>query len=179
MDTAGGGFPRLLRLHCLFHLGGVSSVVPRKLRLLVQWKRRRLFVALFLAGNFLSGTVPRAGPPRLVGRSAGLVAGVADFLAGVSDVVGAGRVPFHLLLLSRRLLQGILGRPARTAPSASRARAISANAISRSSCKTSTAISCIWRCCSFSFSRYDAWKAMWFTDDAAWNISASASERSC
>ncbi len=66
----------------------------------------------YLAGNFLSGTVSRSGQPRLVGSSAGLVAGVAAFLAGLSGFVGAGGFPLHLLLLSRRVLQGILGRSA-------------------------------------------------------------------
>src|SRR5207245_943063 len=49
------------------------------------------------------------------------VAGVAAVLAGALDPVGAGGLPGDLLLLPRRLLQGLLGRPAllrrgRTAP---------------------------------------------------------------
>ena len=38
-----------------------------------------------------------------------MVAGGAAVLGGDTDPLGAGRVPLHLLLLSRRLLQGVLG----------------------------------------------------------------------
>ena len=44
-------------------------------------------------------------------RHAGVVAGLHSVFAGVFDFVGAGRISFHLLLLSRRVLQGVLGRP--------------------------------------------------------------------
>ena len=72
----------------------------------------------------------------------------AAVLAGVSDSVGAGRLPVHLLLLSRRLLQGVLGRPDQLRRRRAAQDVSSANAISRSSSKTSTATSCIWRSCS-------------------------------
>ena len=66
----------------------------------------------------LFGDSPHAGS----GRKPALVAGLAAVLAGAPDPVGSRRLPLHLLLLPRRLLQGVLGRPARPAPSASRAR---------------------------------------------------------
>src|SRR4029453_19428388 len=41
-----------------------------------------------------------------------MVAGLAAFFARLVDSVGAGWIPLYLLLLSRRLLQSILGGPA-------------------------------------------------------------------
>ena len=49
---------------------------------------------------------------RLVRAQARLVAGLAALFARAADPLGAGRFPLHLLLLSRRLLQGVLGRSA-------------------------------------------------------------------
>ena len=49
---------------------------------------------------------------RLVRAAALRLAGVAALLAGAPHPLGAGRLPHDLLLLSRRLLQGVLGRPA-------------------------------------------------------------------
>src|SRR4029450_8534611 len=71
-----------------------------------QLSLRQLPVALLLA---------RALPPvaaRLVRAAALRPAGVAALLAGAPHPLGAGRLPHDLLLLSRRLLQGVLGRPA-------------------------------------------------------------------
>ena len=51
-------------------------------------------------------------PHALVRAEAGLVAGVAAVLAGAADPAVPGALPAHLLLLPRRLLQGVLGRPA-------------------------------------------------------------------
>ena len=62
------------------------------------------------------------------GRKPGWWPGVAAVLAGAPDPLGAGRLPPHLLLLPRRVLQGVLGRSARRAPSASRASATAASA---------------------------------------------------
>src|SRR5262249_20141166 len=60
----------------------------------------------------LARTVRRLGA-QLVRTETGLVAGVALLLAGPADPVGAGRVSRHLLLLSRSLLQSLLGRSPR------------------------------------------------------------------
>ena len=45
---------------------------------------------------------------RVVRAQARLVAGRAAVFGGAADPLGAGRVPLHLLLLPRRLLQGVL-----------------------------------------------------------------------
>ena len=51
------------------------------------------------------------GPHSWFGPQASVVArGVAVF-RGTADPMGAGRLSLHLLLLPRRLLQGVLGRP--------------------------------------------------------------------
>src|SRR5215469_10355322 len=99
VGAASAGLPRLLRLHRLLDVGRVSSDVHyrrrrKKMRLLVQRQWRGLFVAVFLAGNLW------IFPARHFWRATGLVAGVADFYAGVFRIVGAGRFSFYLLLLS-------------------------------------------------------------------------------
>ena len=48
---------------------------------------------------------------RLVRTEAGLVAGARAVLAGAPDPAVPGSLPLHLLLLPRRLLQGVLGGP--------------------------------------------------------------------
>lgn len=105
VGAAAPGLSGILRVYRLFHLGSVSSWNHRTLPILLQRKRRGLFIAVFLAGNFWVFTA------RDFWVAAGLVAGVADFLAGLSGAVGAGRFSVHLLLLSRGVLQGILGGP--------------------------------------------------------------------
>src|SRR5207249_2953074 len=49
---------------------------------------------------------------QLVRATARILAGVAPVLAGAGDSSDSGAVPADLLLLSRRLLQSVLGRPA-------------------------------------------------------------------
>src|SRR5262249_48095864 len=78
-------------VHRLRDVGGVPE---RTLHL------RPLPVAVLLAG-----TLRHAGA-QLVRAEARLVAEVAALLAGAPDPVGARRLPLHLLLLPRRLLQG-------------------------------------------------------------------------
>ena len=53
------------------------------------------------------------GDRRTVGSAeAGLLAGVASVFAGAVDLVGAGRISDDVLLLSRGVLQSVLGRSA-------------------------------------------------------------------
>ena len=51
-------------------------------------------------------------PHAWFGPKPGLVAGLAAVLAGAADPAVPGALPGHLLLLSRRVLQGVLGGPA-------------------------------------------------------------------
>ena len=92
--TAGGlyGFFGLYRL---LDLGGI----PRRPLCL-----RQLFVAVLFAGDFWIFAA------RYFWRSTGVVAGLASFFAGFPNFVGARWISFYLLLLSRCLLQGLLGR---------------------------------------------------------------------
>ena len=94
---AAGGLPGAGRLRRLRHLGGVSE---RALHL------RALSVAVLLAGDL------RRRRARLVRPQAGVVAGAAAVLAGAPHPAVPRALPLHLLLLPRRLLQGVLGRPA-------------------------------------------------------------------
>ena len=65
---------------------------------------------------------------------------VAGVLSGPAHPAVSRPLPGHLLLLSRRLLQGVLGRPARLRGRRAAQDAIGARPRSRSSCRTSTAI---------------------------------------
>ena len=62
----------------------------------------------YLSPVLLAAAVRRRSA-QLVRPRAGVVAGGAAVLGGAADPVGAGRLPLHLLLLPRRLLQGVLG----------------------------------------------------------------------
>lgn len=99
VDSAAAGVFGIFRVHHLFDVGGVSGK-----SLLARNRRRELSLAVLLAGNF------RNIPARVVWK-AFILADVAGVFAGLFCFVGAGRISFHLLLLSRRVLQGILGRP--------------------------------------------------------------------
>ena len=101
-------------------------------------------------------------PHTLVWAETELVAGLAFVFARASDSLGARRISTHLLLLSRRLLQSVLGRSAgvhrrRAAQNLSRA-----SVRSRSSCKTCIATFSTSRSSSFCILAYDVWKALWF-----------------
>ena len=61
---------------------------------------------------FYSPEIFGDSPHSWFGPEAGGVAGVAAVLAGAADPADPGPVPAHLLLLPRRVLQGVLGRPA-------------------------------------------------------------------
>ena len=93
----------------LFDVGGVSGGA------LSVWA---VLIAVLFAGGFW-----RAGA-QLVRTQAALVAGIYAVVAGVADPLGAGRVSLHLLLLSRGVLQSVLGRSDLPAPSASRGNPI-------------------------------------------------------
>ena len=94
---------------------------------------------------FYSPEIFGTSPHAIFGTAAGLVAGLAaQIFPGLPDFVGAGGFPLHLLLLPWRVLQGVLGRSRSIAPSANRESHFSVNDLSRSSCKISTVISCMW-----------------------------------
>ena len=97
VGNSAGSVPGVLDLHRLRDVGRVPG---RALHL------RAVSLAVLLAGDLrhLAALVVRAVP--------GLVAGVHPGLAGAADPAHPRRVPLHLLLLPRRLLQGVLGRPA-------------------------------------------------------------------
>src|SRR4051794_13473014 len=84
VGAAAPGFSRTLLLHCLFNLGRVSRG------------------ALSVRSVSLAFLLSRIGP---TGVDAGLGYG------GSPDPLGAGWIPGHVLLLSRRVLQSILGGP--------------------------------------------------------------------
>ena len=90
---------------------------------------------------------------------------VAAVFAGAADPLGAGAVPADLLLLSRRLLQGVLGRPARlrggrAAEELPRRAFVSAD---HAECASLLSLS---RAASSVFLAHDVWKALWFADPA-------------
>src|SRR5438552_8738539 len=81
---------------CLLHVGGVSG--------------QKLFLWKLPLAVLFAGTVWRFAT-QLVRAEACVVADRAHLLPSASNSLGAGRVPAHLLLLSRRLLQRLLGGP--------------------------------------------------------------------
>src|SRR5262245_39872850 len=95
VGRAASNLPRPLRLHPLRYLGGFPG---RPLPL------GTLSFSFLLAGNL------RRRRALVARNEAGLVALVASLLARALDPLGARWLPFHLLLLPRRLLQRILGR---------------------------------------------------------------------
>ena len=105
-----------------------------------------LFLGTVLLAFLLSRNLRRFAA-RLVWSQARLVAPVVAFFAGTPDPLGARPVPRHLLLLPRRVLQGLLGRPALLHRGRAAQDATSASIPSRSSCRTSTAIFCTCAVC--------------------------------
>jgi len=101
VDPAAAGFFGIFRVYHLFDVGGVSGK-----SLLARNRRRELSLAVLFAGNF------RDVPARMVWQTE-FLSNVAGVFTGLFCFVGAGRISFHLLLLSRRVLQRILGRPDR------------------------------------------------------------------
>src|SRR4051812_16856979 len=97
--AACGHFLRTDPLHRLRDVGGLSGK-----ELL---GRAPLPFALLLTGDI------RQLPAFVFRTEARLVAGLAALLARAADPARARVLPLHLLLLSRRLLQSLLGRSAR------------------------------------------------------------------
>src|SRR6187399_2534017 len=95
--AAAGHVPGALDLRGLRHLGGLPG---RALPL------RAVPLALLLA------RAVRRLAARALRAQASLVAVRDPLLGRAADPVGAGRLPLHLLLLPRRLLQVVLGRSA-------------------------------------------------------------------
>src|SRR5258708_1622917 len=98
VDPAAGGCSRVIDVHRLFPVGGLSG---QSLRI------RALPVAVLLA------VAVRRQPSPLVLAEARLGAWRAAVFRGALHPLGAGRIPLHLLLLPRRLLQGVLAGSAR------------------------------------------------------------------
>ncbi len=101
------GVSGFLRVHRLLHLGGVSRPERHedwRAELLVWRQRRELPLAVLFAR--ILGRFPRTPLEnyRLGGR-------LGRHSHRRFDFVDSRRISFHLLLLSRRLLQGILGDP--------------------------------------------------------------------
>ena len=94
VGAAARGISWTRRVCHLLDLGGLSGT-----KLLF----RSLSLAFLFAGDF------RPFATRVVWAEAGLVAGLADFFARAPRPLGPGRFSAHLLLLSRRLLQSVLG----------------------------------------------------------------------
>src|SRR5436190_1547165 len=98
VDAAAASFCRVVDFHRVFHVGGVSGTE------LFLWQ---LHLALLFARNF------RRITSQLVWTKTGLVAAFFNLFSCVVGPLGAGWIPIDLLLLSRRLLQGILGGSSR------------------------------------------------------------------
>ena len=87
-------FSRAERVYRLLDLGRVSGIA------LFFWE---LYLAVLFA------RVVWQFAAQLVWPEAGLVAALAPVFARASDSLGPGRIQAHLLLISRRVLQGVLG----------------------------------------------------------------------
>ena len=89
---------RISDVYRLFHVGGVSGYE------LFRWQLR---LAFLFAGNVWRFAT------QLVWTQARVVARLAHFLSCTVGSLGTRRISCHVLLLSRRILQSILGGPAR------------------------------------------------------------------
>ena len=97
VDPTALGLSRIVDFYCLFDVGCVSRCALFC---------RQLHFAVLFAGDFWRFTA------QLVWCQAGMVAELAYVFASVVGALGARRLSAHLLLLSRRLLQSVLGRSA-------------------------------------------------------------------
>src|ERR1700688_3130903 len=96
VDAAAPGVSRIVDLYRLLDLGGISGNALFF---------RQLYFSILLTGNF------RGLAAQLVWTETNLVAGLVIIFSGPAHPVRAGRVPADLVLLERRLLQGLWGRP--------------------------------------------------------------------
>ena len=114
--------------------------------------------------------------------------GALPFSPALLILLGAGRLPLHLLLLPRRLLQGVLGRPA-VVRRRRAAQDVSGRAIVSAHPAEHPPLLPLPRACSSScILTVDAMKAFWFTDPrpapthfgiGVGTLRADASTRSC
>src|SRR5512132_3058130 len=96
VDPAAARFYRIVDFHRLLHVGGVSG--------------KRLFLRQLRLAVLFAGTVWRFAT-QLVWTETVVVASLAHLFPCALNSLGTGWLPAHLLLLPRRLLQGVLGRP--------------------------------------------------------------------
>src|SRR5262245_58085601 len=82
----------------------------RRLRYVGRVPKRALHVRPVSLALLFTGDLRRLAP-RLVRSEALVVAGVRAVFAGADHPAVSGAIPVHLLLLPRRLLQGVLGGP--------------------------------------------------------------------
>src|SRR5262245_44786838 len=94
VDPTAARFYRIVDIHRLFHMGGLSG--------------KKLFRWQLPLPVLFAGAVWRFAP-QLVWTETGVVASLAHLFPCALNSLGAGRLPAHLLLLSRCLLQSFLG----------------------------------------------------------------------
>ena len=104
MAPAGFDVPRLRRFYSLFDLGRVSG--------------RTLYIRAVPVADVFASDMGSRGSATIGTRVVGWVARLDAFVDMVSadhtrgfDPMGAGWISFHLLLLSRSILQSVLGGP--------------------------------------------------------------------
>src|SRR5215217_3061435 len=95
-----GGLYRSRHIRRLFNMGGISECALHV---------RTVFVAVLRAGFMGVARQPRRSRACLVRGQAGLVSSTPAVLARAADSAVSRSVPFYLLLLSRRVLQSVLG----------------------------------------------------------------------
>ena len=105
-------------------------------------------------------------PHSWFGPKPGRVARVAAVLAGAAHPADPGALPAHLLLLPRRVLQGVLGRSAVVHGRRAAHELPGRELVPARSCRTSIATCCSCRSACSLILAYDVWKALWFTDPA-------------
>ena len=102
MGAAAYNFPRFWLVHRLLHLGCISGAT--------------LFIRAISFSDVLTSDLGGSRSTVVRSRLVGHMAHVAAYFdtdtadhAGDIDTLGSRRIPVYVLLLSRRLLQGLLG----------------------------------------------------------------------